>query len=234
VRYLIRFLGVCALVLIPFIACMDLGGGEEGCEPVELPPLCLFGDCEPDPCEGVVCPPDDNVCTLEYCSGGSCKSEPVELYNPDAVGTRCTYDGLSGVCVDGVCGENLCEDVVCDDGDACTEGTCDYVDGTCDFTPIVCDDDETCTEDTCDPADGCVFTAVEDGTECGSQGWVCVAGDCVLTECGSPEDCDDSNDCTEDTCDPTDGCIFTAVEDWTECGSQGWVCIAGECVSSPG
>jgi hypothetical protein len=187
-----------------------------------------------------VCPPDDNVCTREYCSGGSCRSEPVTN------GRSCTYDGLSGVCVEGVCGENLCEDVVCDD-DVCTEGTCDYVDGTCDFTAIVCDDYEKCTEDTCDPMDGCVFTAVEDGTECGGPYGMCEAGscvapcdlasdeeyqcpikdlenlfccpgseycrdDCFVPECQTPEDCDDDDVCTDDRCDYVHGtCDFKPV-----------------------
>jgi hypothetical protein len=32
--------------------------------------------CLADPCEGVVCPPDDNLCTVEFCSQatGSCVS----------------------------------------------------------------------------------------------------------------------------------------------------------------
>ena len=28
-RYLIRLLGICLLLLIPFFACMDFGGGED-------------------------------------------------------------------------------------------------------------------------------------------------------------------------------------------------------------
>jgi len=124
-----------------------------------------------------------------------------------------------------VCGENLCEDVVCNDEDACTQGTCDYVDGTCAFTPVVCDDGNECTEDRCDPVDECIFTAVEDGTACWWETWVCVAGECVRPEC---QTCDDGNECTEDRCDPVVGCIFTPVEDGTACGSR--VCVAGECV----
>jgi len=99
-------------------------------------------------------------------------------------GTDCTFDGLAGVCVAGVCGENLCEGVVCEDADACTDDACDYVDGTCDFTPVVCDDYDMCTDDTCDPEEGCNFTAAEDGIECfnefGSPPFgVCEAGACV-------------------------------------------------------
>jgi hypothetical protein len=272
------------LVLIWFYACYEVdsegcesGWGWDGSNGTDGPYI------PSDPCRGVVCPPDDNVCTREYCSGGSCQSEPVTN------GTSCTYDGLEGVCVNGVCGENLCEGDPCDDDDACTVGTCDYVDGTCDFTPIVCDDYETCTEDTCEPSEGCVFTAVEDGTGCSGRFGMCEAGSCVapcdltsdeaypcpiigledlfccsdsencradcsVRECQTPVDCDDENECTEDrcsyengtcyftpvacndhnpctedNCDPTEGCVFTAVEDETVCGSLAW-CIAGECV----
>ncbi len=163
-RNLFRLLCVCALGVGPLVGCdVDVGN------------VCIVGPC-PDPlCDDVVCPPDDNVCTTEYCSGGSCYSRPV------TDGRSCTYDGLSGVCVEGVCGENLCVEGVCDDGNECTDGGCAYVDGTCDFTPVVCE--ATCAEGTCDPADGCHFTTVEDGTECFENGpgcCVCKAGACVV------------------------------------------------------
>jgi len=77
-RYLFRLLCVCALGVVPMVGCLDWDWG--------------------DPCEGVACPPDDNECTVEYCSDGSCRSDP--LY-----GVSCTYDGLSGVCFKGVCRE---------------------------------------------------------------------------------------------------------------------------------
>lgn len=134
--------------------------------------------CELYPCEDVVCPPDDNECTVEYCSDGDCRSKPVEDGKP------CTGHGLSGVCVNGVCGENLCEGVACDDGDACTEGTCDYVDGKCDFAVVVCDDQDECTKNRCDSVDGCIFPTAEDGTRCGDPRpyfeKMCEAGVCVM------------------------------------------------------
>ncbi len=206
----LRILGVWALVLMPFIACMDAGGGEEGCDL----PECI-GDCS---CHGVVCPPDDNECTREYCSDGSCRSTPV------ANGTDCTDDGVSGICTDGICGEDLCAGVVCDDGDVCTVGTCDYADGMCDFTPVVCDDGNECTQDACEPLQGCIFTTVEDGTRCAAGGvWMCIAGECVhpcdpaaeeVYSCPIPgfEDqlccpenysCTDAYNCDRAYCDPT-------------------------------
>ena len=161
-----RLLAVCVLGVLPWVGCFEFGF-----------------DWDHDPCEGVVCPDDGNVCTVAYCSGGRCMSGPVEN------GTECTYGaGLAGVCVEGVCGENICEDVVCDDHDACTDDHCDYVDASCYFPPIECYDDNECSEDSCDPAVGCTFTEVEDGTFC-SEG-VCKAGACVLPTdaCTNEED----------------------------------------------
>ena len=166
--YLFRFLCVCALGVLPLVGC-----GEW-----------KFGG---DRCEGVVCPADDDECTVEFCSSstGGCVGEPV------GDGTLCTVDGFSGVCVSGVCGENLCEGVVCDDENACTDDRCIYVDGTCDFTdftPAVCDDRNECTDDTCNPADGCNFTPVVEGTFC-FEG-TCKAGACVVPTdaCTNAED----------------------------------------------
>jgi hypothetical protein len=183
---------------------------------------CVSGRC--DPCAIVECPPDENECTTEYCSRGDCLSKPV------TDGTPCTFKGLfPGVCVSGFCGKDLCADVICDDDDVCTNDRCDYVDGTCEFTPVACDDGDPCTEDACDPVLGCISTPVEDGTACGSRGWVCVAGKCVI-ECESPEDCDDGNKCTQDRCD-FGACEHTAVEDGTECEGRFGICEAGSCVA---
>ena len=158
-RGLVRSLRIFGVVLIPFIGCGD--SQEEAC------------DIHDVSCEGVVCPPDGNQCTREHCYLGACLSTPVRD------GRGCTYDGLSGVCVEGVCGKNLCEGVVCDDDDACTyDDHCDYVDGSCPVYRLACNDHNECTEDGCDPADGCKWTPVEDGTLC-SEG-VCAAGACVL------------------------------------------------------
>ena len=169
-RYLFGFLGVCALGVVPLV----------GCDP--------FPNCDSDPCEGVVCPDDGNECTDEVCIGGwFCSRECVS--GPAVNGTECTFDGLSGVCVSGECGENLCEGVVCEDNDACTDDTCDYVDGMCDFTPVWCDDGNGCTEDTCNPADGCDFTTpVEDGTHCFGDFVPAPMGTCEAGVCVAPCD----------------------------------------------
>jgi len=218
-RYLIRFLGVCVLVLIPFLACMDFGGGEtEGCEPYNF-------DWNGDPCSGVVCPPDDNECTREYCSGGSCRSEPVTN------GRSCTYDGLSGVCVEGVCGENLCEGVYCND-EPCSTGNCDYVDGLCNYTPRLPDGtpcvydgmDGVCVNGLCGE-NLCEDVECDDGDACTDDRCEYVDGTCDF----APVVCDDDSDCTEDTCNPTIGCEHAAAANGTPCRGGEWTCQDGSC-----
>jgi hypothetical protein len=129
---------------------------------------------------------DGNPCTRDWCPeppgfdfdfslcGGDDGQTCQHSWSDD--GTPC---GSGKVCVDGVCGENLCEGVVCDDGIECTGGTCDYVDGTCDFAPVVCDDNNECTEDTCNPTIGCEHAAAADGTPCRGGPWICQEGSCA-------------------------------------------------------
>ena len=163
-RYLVGFLCVCTLGVMPLVGCDDF--------------------LQPQSCDGVVCEDDGNECTSESCICDGLFCIPECVSSPVANGTDCTFNSIAGVCVSGVCGENLCEGVVCDDDDVCTDDTCDYVDATCDFTPTSCDDGNGCTEDRCDPPDGCNFPPVEDGALClvdpsfSSEG-TCEAGTCV-------------------------------------------------------
>lgn len=200
-RYLVGFLCVCGLGVVPVAGCFG--------------PLFESGSCA-----GVVCPDDGNVCTDEHCRCDGWWCTPTCVSGPAVNGTECTFDGRDGVCVEGVCGENLCEGVTCDDDDLCTDDTCDYVDGTCDFYPVVCDDHNECTEDTCNPADGCSHKPVEGLTYCdnfgslGSPPEICQNGACVPVPrdaCTSAEDvaiiCDPSfgdevETCARDTVGP--------------------------------
>jgi len=50
--------------------------------------------------------------------------------------------------------------------------------------------------------------------------------------CDTPEDCDDSSECTEDACDVNGQCINAAVEDGTMCGDGAGSCQAGSCVGT--
>jgi len=164
--------------------------------------VCVSGFCAKNLCEDGVCN-DGNECTDDTCdsTAGTCNYIPLEDY------TRCDFDGLAGLCLDGLCEEDLCEGVVCDDDNACTDGSCDYVDGTCDFI------------------------AVENGTTCNFDGArsVCISGVCQ-PQCESPEDCDDRNECTQDLCADS-MCEFAPVTDGTACDDDGNECTADMCAN---
>jgi len=146
-RYLFRLLCVCALGVMPVAGCSEAGAPE-----------CLYPfDEDFDPIFDRNCYDECNTAFCGY--GNRCH------YVPDSDGRSCDGDGVSGVCVNGVCAENICEGVVCEDGDLCTIDRCDYVDGTCYFTPRGCDD--LCNYGNCDPDSGeCVKTPKPDGTSC--------------------------------------------------------------------
>jgi len=113
----------------------------------------------------------------------------------------------------------------CDDGDACTV-TDVCLDGACTGSGAPdCDDGNLCTDDSCDSGLGCVnaFNTLpcDDGNECNVTD-ACLNGVCVGT---GVVNCDDSNICTDDTCDADTGCVFT---DNTNPCDDGDACTAGD------
>lgn len=215
---------------------------------------CCGDPCCGNPCCGVVCD-DGNECTIDSCVGGSCVYTPEPGKSCDD-GNACT---TSDVCND----QGICDGtpIVCNDVNPCTDDTCDSS-GVCVFTPddtnscddddvctgietcvagncvsvdpMECDDENPCTDDSCDPATGCVF-APDDTNSCadddacdGSES--CEDGTCVD---GTRLDCDDENLCTDDSCDSTAGCVFTA-DDTNTCADDDFcdgieTCNDGEC-----
>ena len=96
-----------------------------------------------------------------------------------------------------------------------------------------CSDGNPCTDDICSPETGCLHEANNDPCQDES---VCTVGDlCAAGEClaGEQVNCQDANSCTDDTCDPTLGCLHTpgngACDDGNKCTS-GDHCAAGKCV----
>jgi len=166
-----------------------------------------------DLCMDVDCS-DANACTQDVCdpADGTC-SNPNE---PD--GTSCDFGGLPGICAAGVCEDAmLCADA-----------------------PTRCDDSNECTQNLCDPADGvCSNVAVPDATVCEfapGVGGVCTAGACedAMLCADAPTRCDDSNQCTQDVCDPQDGmCSNLNEADGTNCDAAGnpGSCQTGMCVA---
>lgn len=72
--------------------------------------------------------------------------------------------------------------------------------------PPECPPSDVCRSVSFDPASGtCVEKRLPDGARCGDA---CFDGACRQGECvGVARDCDDSNACTLDTCDPVAGCV---------------------------
>ena len=140
--------------------------------------------------------------------------------NPSTV-VKCSAAG------DTSCAQNLCDETTlkcaitpvgdgksCDaDGSVCTVGDA-CIGGTC--TPgkaLTCDDKNVCTNDACDPKLGCVNTA--NSAPCDADGNPCTVGDvCVAKACttGKQRNCDDGDECTDDSCDAQTGnCVLANI-----------------------
>ncbi len=189
---------------------------------------CVLGDCQPGS------PPncDDGIpCTDDACSEPtrSCVHTPIDSRCNDSnvcttdscnPGTGCVYTPVAN-------GTSCADGNVCNGEETCQSGVCTL------GTPLTCDDSNVCTTDSCNPGTGCVYTPVANGTSC-ADGNVCngeetcQSGVCTL---GTPLTCDDSNVCTDDSCNPSVGCVHTPVPDATSCNDGDPCTINDMCVS---
>ncbi len=234
-----------------------------GCQTVNNTDLCDDGDActTGDICTAGACVPtgtlvcdDTNLCTDDSCnpaSGCVFTNNSLACDDGDACTTGDTCTGGSCVptgiltCDDGnPCTDDTCDSVTgcsfvnntnaCDDGNACTGGdVCGG--GICAGAPITCDDLNDCTDDTCHPITGCLFTPNSDPCD---DGDACTTGDtCMGTVCTPTGTltCDDSNICTDDSCNSATGCVFTnnsvACDDGDAC-TTGDICSGGACTST--
>ncbi len=164
-------------------------------------------------------------------------------------GDPCTY---GETCHNGKCTGGKA--YKCDDKRPCTEDKCDG-EGGCIFTIkkdaclvngkcyVKGDADPANACLTCDPAaDNKAFSPVKDGAKCDTAKapdlcTLIVSGKCVKGECvpdqTMPKGCDDSSPCTDDSCDPETGCVFTPVKDGTVCTlddpCKPGTCLNGKC-----
>ena len=228
-----------------------------------------------DACAGGACvggsPPncsDDNACTVDSCDTAlGCQHSNASVGTPcgDSSDSNCdnpdTCDG-SGVCQSNHEANGLsCSDgVYCNGAETCQDGVCALgppvpdcceVDGDCDNhnvcdggescvshtcvpgTQLDCNDSNPCTTDSCDPDDGCQHV---DNTDPCSDGNACTTNDtCAAGVCvgGLAPNCDDSNVCTDDSCNPASGCVHTnntvTCDDANACTTND-TCANGACV----
>jgi len=98
-------------------------------------------------------------------------------------------------------------DTDCNDGFDCTDDACVIGTGECSNTPVSasCDDLLFCTgTESCDPSDGSadpVTGCVATGNPCSGATPVCNDTTDMCDACADNGECDDSDDCTIDTCD---------------------------------
>jgi hypothetical protein len=218
---------------------------------------CLGSTCVLDPATIVVCDPaGDTDCQASRCDAatGACSladrsdGTTCDDGDPCTIGDACdggACGGTARACDDGnACTDDSCNPTagcvftpnmaVCNDGNACTTGdTC--TGGVCGGAARTCDDGNGCTDDSCDAATGCVFTAntaaCDDGDPCTISD-VCGGGVCAA---GTARSCDDGSVCTNDSCDPALGCVFTpntaACDDGDAC-TTGDTCGGGVCAGT--
>ena len=185
--------------------------------------------------------PDDAACSDgNDCTVDTCLPDSGCQHVAGNQGQVCDQGGCTGTCSDGLCVPCACaDDGDCDDGFACTTDICDAGvcvyqtdDAACDDgqwcngaercvvdqgcqpgTAPDCDDGVGCTDDSCDEdADHC--SNVVDHANCDDGDWCNGAEVCdAVQDCqpGTPPDCDDGVNCTDDSCDEDgDVCLHTA------------------------
>ena len=240
--------GVCVPSLIPVVCDDDqpctndvCASGSGGCIHVPISGACTDGSaCTADDfCEKGKCVPgpfldcdDGNACTVDLC-------DPFIGCDYELVDSACCVSGVSlcddqSPCTTDLCDEDqgTCAHLVntapCEDGDACTGP--DYCNAlTCSGPSLDCDDNNACTTDSCDSAlGGCQHTNLpggcDDGSACTNSD-KCVGGTCI----GAPVACNDSNGCTQDSCDPALGCTYVPLTG--ECSDSN-VCTTGDTCQS--
>ena len=178
------------------------------CVVIALP--CVAPDCQEGKCVKVPfdtpCS-DNNECTAgDQCQLGVCVAG-IEINCDDL--ESCTLDSCEADkgCV------HLPVDATCVDGDGCTaEDVCK--DGKCvGGKPFNCDDGNVCTDDTCETFgkdEIHVCNHLPNQATCTDNDACTLDDACEGVVCKSKAVaiCDDNNVCTDNTCDPANGCVY--------------------------
>jgi hypothetical protein len=176
-------------------ACDDANAcTQDACQPA-------LGCMNPPVTNGTSCD-DANACLrTDSCIDGVCTGgNPVNCVAQDQCHAAGTCDPATGLCSN----PPVADATACDDGDACTQ-TDSCVAGACNGSnPVVCGALDQChVSGTCDPATGtCSNPPILDGTPCDDADACTLSDACVAGTCapGVPLDCDDENECSDDSC----------------------------------
>ena len=207
----VLFLGIPTLLTVSLASC-----GDPECVPSCVPGLQCRSDVCVDPgstggsggtrvegCVDLGCD-DQNDCTTDTCdpADGKC------IHDSRADGAECDAGEGPGFCTASVCEPSHCLHSDCYDGNECTFGFCGPM--------------------------GCEYTYLDYGTSCSFDGFpgMCGLGSfCESRLCAGVE-CDDENECTDDSCDPSNGeCVSANLMDGMSCdfGGLPGICTAGVC-----
>ncbi|MBO6933425.1 MAG: hypothetical protein JJ863_00570 [Deltaproteobacteria bacterium] len=168
-----------------------------GCQyPVCTPMNCTAGPCQTASCDGDLCVRTNLCGGAEICCGGSCVPAGCDDGNP------CTDDSCgAGGCVNANNSDPCSDGNACTVGDQCSGGSCGA------GAARNCNDANPCTNDSCNPSSGCVnannTATCNDGNACTINDR-CSGGSC---EGGGALNCNDANPCTNDSCNPSSGCV---------------------------
>jgi Dictyostelium (slime mold) repeat len=200
---------------------------NSGCTHAAVEGCCVSdGDCV-----------DADACTVnERCVAGRCTSDPRTCGDNNP----CSQD--SCVSTVGCVNTPLLDGTSCGDGNRCN-GRERCSSGVCrPATPPDCDDHNPCTADSCAPSSGCQHGSIggccTSDTDCGDTDLCTLNEHCNGSHtCQStPRSCDDGNICTEDTCNPSSGCVHSptsvSCNDGDLCTS-GDKCNAATCAGAP-
>ncbi len=225
-----------------------------GTECIDGDPCTVADHCDAGQCLGSPLGCDDaNPCTDDSCQGAAgCVHEPNFLPcddgEPCTVQDQCNNGACTGYPLDCHC--QLDSDcALLEDGDLCNGILeCDtsalpFVCAVKPGTVVACEAPQGlhafCNAASCDPETGeCSIVPAKDGMAC-DDGNACTIGEtCAegLCSAGVALNCNDGNPCTNDACDPDDGCYHVNNElpcdDGTPCTTLD-TCQAGACVGGP-
>ena len=214
------------------------GGDCSDGNPCTVADLCTAGVCAGDP---VQCD-DENPCTDNICTEtGGCEYPaavgPCDDGNPCTVADQCSDTLCAGTPVSCDCQtDDDCsafeDGNVCNGTLYCNLGKLPYLCAVDLDTIIECPQPEgpgaICLARSCDPDSGaCSFVPANDGFLCDDDDKCTLPGTCTDGECiaGPQVNCNDGNPCTDDSCNPESGCIYTANS--AAC-NDGDVCTTGD------